>query len=141
MKNTLSCVAGLLGGVFCSLLGGWDLLLRVLMLCIILDYTTGVLKAAYTHKLSSSIGYKGIIRKVFILAVVALGNAIGLVLEVELHVREIVITFFIANEGFSILENAVECGLPVPKIIVNILSAKSEKEKNKDINDKQKNND
>ena len=46
------------------IIGGCDILFKTLLVFIIIDYITGILRAIYTKKLSSKIGAKGIIKKV-----------------------------------------------------------------------------
>jgi toxin secretion/phage lysis holin len=38
-------------------------------------------------------------------------------------IRTLVIYYFVANEGLSILENLGECGLPIPKKLKEALKA------------------
>ena len=42
--------------------------------------------------------------------------------------RNIAIVFYICNEGISILENAVACGLPVPEKLKDVLESMEKKE-------------
>ena len=78
-----------------------------------LDYVTGVLNAYMQKTLSSNIGFKGIVKKVMIYIVVVCSVLLNRLLGGELPLREVVITFFIANEGLSLLEN-VSPYLPIP---------------------------
>ena len=111
--NKISIVFGVFGGYLMSFLGGWDVFLKALITLIVLDYITGLLKAIYNKKLSSEVGFKGIIRKIVILIVVATGVVVQSVMGDNLPLREIVIVFFICNEGISLLENAAEI-IPIP---------------------------
>lgn len=95
---------GVISSVLTYLFGGADMLLKALIFCIIADYITGIMSAVYLRKLNSHTGYKGILKKIAILVTVALGHIIGMLVGQE-SVREIVIGFYIANEGISILEN------------------------------------
>ena len=63
-----------LGGWLGYFLGGMDGLLIALLVFVILDYITGVMRAIAEHKLSSAIGFKGICRKVLIFALVGVGH-------------------------------------------------------------------
>lgn len=101
-----------------SLLGGWDTALQTLVIIVVLDYATGLLRAAYHNKLNSKVGLKGIIKKFMYFAVVALASLIDGATGTNNHlIRDAIIFFFIANEGLSILENYTDCGLPmVPKL-------------------------
>lgn len=108
--------------------GGWDALITALLVLIVIDYITGVLAAGIQGKLSSSVGCKGIAKKVFILLLVALAVQIDNVYPTGGAVRDLVIYFFLANEGLSILENAGNAGLPVPSKLTKAIEALSQKE-------------
>lgn len=128
MENTvIKAVLATVGGGIVFWLGGLDQLLTALIAVIILDYLTGVLKAVHSKALSSEIGFKGIAKKVLTLVVVALAFIIESLTTHALPLREIVIMFFIANEGISILENAVGTGLPVPAKLRDILAQLKER--------------
>jgi len=53
-------------GTAAFLFGGWDGLMTVLLACIVIDYISGVICAAYEKKLSSRIGARGIAKKIMI---------------------------------------------------------------------------
>ncbi len=102
---------GVLSSAFVYLYGGADLLMMVLVFCIVADYITGIMSAIYLRKLNSHTGYLGILKKIGILVTVALGHMIGK-LTGAVHIRELVIGFYIANEGISILENVGRMDVP-----------------------------
>ena len=118
--NWLSVAAGIIGGMCAGILGGFDSIIAALISLIALDYLTGVVKAIYTKKLSSEIGFKGIAKKILILLIVALACAIQNIIDSSIPAREIVIMFYIANEGLSVLENCAEL-IPVPEKLKSIL--------------------
>jgi len=104
------------GGFLAWFLGGWDSLLYLLITFTVVDYVTGVLRGIMFKCLSSKIGYKGLIRKVMIFVVVGLASLTDSYLLGGVEVlRSIVICFYIANEGISMLENASAIGLPIPR--------------------------
>lgn len=118
--NTASLIFGIIGGAIVSFLGGWDGLAITLIAFMGLDYITGILKAIYNKKLSSEIGVKGIIKKVLILITVG----ITVLLENNMGIpaiREMVMMFFIANEGISLLENIAQMGIKFPDKLKEIL--------------------
>ena len=87
-----------------------------------LDYVTGVICAAANKRLSSEIGFKGLIKKALIFALVAVaGVADKVIPATNQAIRAAVILFYIANEAISILENAAELGLPVPEKLKAVL--------------------
>lgn len=118
--NGVSVTCGICGGYICSLLGGWDVILKALVILVIFDYITGILKAIVTKTLSSAVGFKGLIRKIVIFIVVATAVVIQSVVGDAIPLREIVIIFFICNEGISLLENASEF-VPIPEKLKDVL--------------------
>ncbi|SFJ25901.1 toxin secretion/phage lysis holin [Terrisporobacter glycolicus] len=111
--NEISVGFGLIGGFMCKFLGGWDMLLKAIVILVVLDYVTGLLKAIYNKSLSSEIGFKGLIRKIIIFVVIATAYVIQGIVGDAIPLREITILFFIANESLSLLENAGEF-VPIP---------------------------
>ena len=101
-------------------LGGFDSMMITLLIFMLVDYISGIINAILKKKLSSKVGAKGIFKKCYILLLVGsinlLGNAIGIS-----EIRYIVISFYLANEGISLIENASEIGVPIPKKIIEVL--------------------
>ena len=111
-----------LGGAAAYLWGPWDALINALIALVALDYVTGVKCAAANKRLSSEIGFKGLIKKAVIFALVAVaGVADKVIPATNQAIRAAVILFYIANEAISILENAAELGLPVPEKLKAVL--------------------
>ena len=104
--NNVSVVFSIVGGGLAWLFGGWDILLWTLVGFIILDYLTGLAKGWKTKTLSSETGFEGLIKKMMILTVVVMVNFLQKLIGEAVPIREIVILFFISNEGISLLENA-----------------------------------
>lgn len=126
--------ASMFAGILTYLYGDINGLMIALIVVICLDYATGVIKGAIQHRLSSDIGFKGILRKFLILFVVALAHIIDNCVGSGETWRNIAIVFYICNEGISLLENAVACGLPVPEklkeILLNMEHGNSDKKDN-----------
>ena len=117
--NITSVVVGVGGGLLSFIFGGLDVLIYALLGLTIIDFITGLIKAVYTKTLSSEICFKGLLKKITIYLVVAtviVNNVIG----GNIPLREVVITFFICNEGLSLLEN-VAVMTPVPEQLKNVL--------------------
>ena len=120
-----------LGAIVGGFLGGKDGLLYALLVLVILDYITGVLNAIDQKRLSSSVGHKGITRKVLIFVLVGTANVVDVYILGKAGVlRATVIFFYISNEGISILENASYLGLPVPQKFQRVLKQLHQKEEN-----------
>ena len=76
---------------------------------------------SYTNILSNFTGVKGIIKKVGYLIIVGVSVMLDRLMGDTGAVRNIVIYFFVANEGISIVENWVAMGLPMPQVIIDTL--------------------
>lgn len=121
MRTIINWVTGTFLTTVVYLLGGLDIALKTLLIFIVLDYITGVCKAIQSKKLNSIIGAKGIIKKVGYLIIVAMSVLLDRVVGNTGTIRSIVIYFFVANEGISIMENWSAMGLPLPKKIYEVL--------------------
>lgn len=135
--NTFQAVIAALGGWLGYFLGGCDGLLYALIVFVVLDYITGVLCAIADRRLSSAVGFKGICRKVLIFALVGIANILDVhVIGTGCVVRTATIFFYISNEGVSILENAANLGLPVPKKVKEVLKQLHEGAESEDKNER-----
>ena len=115
--------------------GGWSALLGVLLTFVVIDYVTGVLASAVEGRLSSSVGLKGIAKKVFIFVMVAVAHLVDQSLTTSHFFRDATIFFYLANELISIIENSGRVGLPVPDILkqaIEVLKGKSQPSINKE---------
>ena len=92
-------------------------MLQVLVIFIALDYALGFMVAFAYGELNSEIGFKGIAKKVMILALVAVAYAIDTIMGDNTFTRDAVIFFYIANELISILETAGRTDLPIPQVL------------------------
>ncbi|MBU9713300.1 phage holin family protein [Bacillus tamaricis] len=118
------------GGILSFMFGNWTTLLGVLVAFVILDYITGLIAAYLNGDLNSEHGLKGIAKKVFIFAMVSVGNFVDIALGSEPFIREVVIIFYISNEVISILENAGKAGIPVPQKLKKAIKILQEKGRN-----------
>lgn len=110
------------GGFLGWFLGGIDGFLYALIAFTVIDYITGVMCAITDKKLSSSVGFKGICRKVLIFTLLGIGNIVDVyVLGQGGVLRTAVIFFYLSNEGVSILENSAHLGLPIPEKLKEVL--------------------
>lgn len=118
----------MIGGLIGSLFGELDGILYALLVFIIIDYLTGIFAAIVEKQLSSSIGFRGIFKKIVILFLVSLGHLIDTaIIKQGGTIRTMVIFFYLSNEGLSILENTVRIGLPIPEKLQAILKQINER--------------
>jgi toxin secretion/phage lysis holin len=117
------------GAVVGFMWGGWSVLLQILVFVVVIDYISGMIAAGIEGKLKSTVGFKGIAKKVMLFLMVAIGHQIDLALGDSHVFRDATIFFYLGNELLSILENAGRIGLPVPEPLrraVDILKSKGE---------------
>lgn len=135
--NVLSGVFAAIGlwlGLFIGPVNG---LLIALIVFVLTDYVTGFASAIVRKELSSSVGFKGLARKVLIFLIVGIANVLDVyVLGANAVLRTAVILFYMANEGLSIIENAGEIGLPIPKKLKEVLAQLRKKSGEDDKDDK-----
>ena len=126
-------------GAWCAgsllyLIGGFDLFLEALLVCMVIDYLMGLTIAGIykrsdktdTGGLNSFVGWMGISKKItsllFIIIAVELQKVTGLV-----GIREGVIIVLITNEVISIIENAGTMGIPVPEQLTQVIDVLKQK--------------
>ena len=134
MVDVLRIAAAGIGGIATYIWGPWDALIIALVAMVAIDYITGIIKAAMQGKLSSLVGFKGLLKKVAIFLLVAVGVMVDKIIPATNEAaRNAGIFFYIANEGLSILENAGELGLPLPAALKKSLEKMKDKETGPDI--------
>ena len=120
-KTTITLATAEVCTILYFIFGEFDIALQCLLVFIALDYISGLIKAYCTKTLSSKIGFKGILKKVGILAIVALSVSLDRLGGDSGAIRTLVIYYFVANEGLSVLENLAEAGIPIPNNIKKAL--------------------
>ena len=123
MKEIYNGIVATLLTAFVYLVGGLDVAMIALLVAIVLDYVSGVTKAYVTKQLSSQTGFRGIVKKVAALMIVMLAVLVDRVTGETGAIRTLVIYYFVANEGLSIIENLGQAGVPIPQSIKKALKA------------------
>lgn len=119
---------GILGGMISAAFGGWSTGISALLICMAVDYITGLVVAGVFHAstksangaLESRAGWKGLCRKGMTLLMVLIAAQLDLVIGVD-FIRDAVVIAYIANEVLSITENAGLMGVPMPAAIVRAI--------------------
>ena len=131
--NKINCIIGLFLSFITTLFVGFTIGVQVLLIFFIADYITGFLDGVFgvsdktsSGKLNSKIGLRGIVKKVFMLILVMVGNQCDLLLNVN-FVRDCVIFALISNELISLLENIGLMGVHYPQILNNIIDVLNNK--------------
>lgn len=116
-------------GVLVNLLGGWDIWLASLVFLMATDIVVGIVKSILCKSdkspsggLSSQSMFRGGIKKILILILIAIGTALDEIIEPgNAFIRSSVAGYYIANEMISIFENIGACGVPLPGIFYKVL--------------------
>lgn len=123
------------GTVIAEALGGWDAALQTLIICMAVDYLTGLMCALIWKKstksadgsFESGASVKGIFRKFSYLIIVFIAVRLDMSVGTGTICRTAAILFFTANDGLSILENLGVMGVPFPAFIKNAFAAMKSK--------------
>ena len=130
MANTWETILRALataGGFIAGLYGGWDGLMTVLVIFMVVALTGKSDKTEGGHFLSS-VAFMGLLKKATIMLVVLLAvqldKAVG---DAAAMFQTAAVFFYLANEGLSIIENCGLLGVPVPNVLKNALEALRDK--------------
>lgn len=74
MNKTIQYIISTISSILIYLFGGCDSLLISLIIVMVIDYITGVCKGIYNKNVNSSIGLKGILKKIGYLIIVILAT-------------------------------------------------------------------
>lgn len=132
--NKINAMWGMIVAVLSWVLGDHWFLFAAFLALNIIDYITGCLKSKLNNKINSAKGAQGVLKKLgyWIMILVAFGASaifieIGEVIGVNLNISTLIGWFVLAaliiNELRSILENFVEAGYDVPRILTKGLEA------------------
>lgn len=91
--------------------------LSALVVLMLLDIITGVMKAIKNKDLRSRSALFGYARKIAVFAIIIVANIIDIILDLNGMVAKATVLFYMANEILSIIENAAHIGLKVPPVI------------------------
>lgn len=135
MKNLVCTSIGMVGAAVSTIFGGWSEALTTLLICMVIDYITGLVVAGVFHNspkstsgaLESNAGLKGLFRKAAMLLFVLIGHRLDLAVGTT-YIRDAVCIAFIANEVLSMVENAGLMGVPIPEVITNAIDVLKNKE-------------
>ena len=118
IKTTSGAIGAVIGFLYGEITG----LFIAIIALMALDYVTGILCGIAAKALSSETGFRGLVKKLMVLVIIAVGHLIDTyIIGTGSALMTAVILFFAANEGISILENAAKLGLPIPKKLRDIL--------------------
>ena len=126
-----------IGSTLSYFIGGVDTMFIVLCVFLLIDYLSGIIVALVfknsaktdSGKLSSSVSFKGLCKKIFMVVLVGFAHLLDVALGTD-FIRGGVIVAFISNETISLIENAGLMGIPIPTVLqkaIDILHEREEK--------------
>lgn len=135
-QNFIALITGALGAFILAMYGEWTNAMYTLLIFMAIDYISGITVAAVfknssktsSGALESNVCFKGLIKKILMLVMVAVAYRIDLLLNMS-YVRDAIVIAFCVNELISITENAGLMGVPMPQVIIDaidVLKKKSE---------------
>ena len=138
MKRITEALAAV-GGAIVTFFCGLPPVMWVLIAVMTIDFMTGVIcgimgksKKTENGYLESKEAFLGLMKKALILLVVLLAALLDKAVSMGAGVAFDAVAgatclWFIASEGFSILENVACMGIPVPKILLKVLEVMRER--------------
>lgn len=143
--DAYNAIAGTVIAVLSYILGDHWILFLAFLLLNVADWLTGWMKSRIAGKENSAKGWQGVLKKLgyWVMIMVGFGASaifieIGVVIGVDLQITTLLGWFVLAslliNEIRSIVENFVEAGYDVPKVLVKGLEV-ADKVVNKDSED------
>lgn len=123
-------IAMVVGGLISYMVGGLGLAFTVLLGLMVIDYATGLMVAIYKKNLSSKVGSRGFIRKLYVILLI---GAVYLIEQVTFeqvgYIADGVAVAYCVMELVSIVENGGKLNVPLPKMLkdlILVLKPKSE---------------
>ena len=129
--NTGKMTCGVVGTCLAYVFGSLDAMFVTLLIFISIDFLSGFVCAWIRREFTSSKFYLGGVKKIGIVLIIAVAAQLDhILLGDQSVVRTAALSYYIACEGFSILENWGGLGLPLPKAVKNALKKLREDDDN-----------
>jgi toxin secretion/phage lysis holin len=122
-------------GAIAGFWGGLPVMVQILAWAMLIDYLSGLIVAwrrrspkSESGGVSSAVGFDGLAKKAFIILIVLLATMLDRVLGTDMAVfQTAAASYYLANEGLSIIENAALMGVNFPPKIKDALEALKKK--------------
>lgn len=108
-----------------AIVGTWAKIphtVQILIALMGIDILSGVISAAATKSLNSSIMVKGLFKKLAVFPLLALLHIVETPLALPFEFESMAALAFIAYEAMSIVENCATAGVPIPAVVVGALA-------------------
>lgn len=132
-ENFIKLVISSIGAYLSNKLGILFPILMLLMFVMVVDYSTGMIKARYLGEIESRKGMWGVIKKAMYAVVVAvamvsdwviinMAERVGINIPLTTFFGLLVAIWLILNECISILENLIKLEVPIPPFLRSLVS-------------------
>ena len=132
-ENFIKLVISSIGAYLSNKLGILFPILMLLMFVMVVDYSTGMIKARYLGEIESRKGMWGVIKKAMYAVVVAvamvsdwviinMAERVGINIPLTTFFGLLVAIWLILNEFISILENLIKLEVPIPPFLRSLVS-------------------
>ena len=132
-ENFIKLAISSIGAYLSNKLGILFPILMLLMFVMVVDYSTGMIKARYLGEIESRKGMWGVIKKAMYAVVVAvamisdwiiinIAERIGINIPLTTFFGLLVAIWLIVNECISILENLIKLEVPMPNFLKSLVS-------------------
>lgn len=138
IEDSYNAFVGTIIAVLTMVLGEHWYIFAAFLLLNIIDWLTGWMKSRINGVENSTAGWKGVLKKIgywlmiavafaIAAALIEVGEVIGIDLGITTLLGWFVLASLIVNEARSIVENFVEAGYDVPKVLTTGLQVADEK--------------
>ena len=119
-RGTVTVILASILAALNTLIGGWDKVMAILGVFILLDFVSGWMRAFILKELSSDESWRGVAKKVLIFVIVAVAAQVDRFTGAT-FVRNAACAFYCATEGLSIIENCAAADVLVPGFLRDAL--------------------
>jgi toxin secretion/phage lysis holin len=133
MEKLLKGIFGVIGTVWSIAVGAMGWAFPTLIIMMAFDYASGVMAGAFNDGLSSAIGRKGFIKKLYVLMLIGAVYLLERTIFGTQHLGDGVTVAYIIIEFISLAENGGKLGVPLGPI-QNIIAVLKEKGNGKGTN-------
>jgi toxin secretion/phage lysis holin len=95
--------------------------IHTLLVLMLIDYLTGLLRAIGDKTISSAVGMRGLLKKTCTVLLVITAHYLVRSLQLPFDFGATLATAFIINEVISIVENSADLGVPIPPALLELL--------------------
>src|SRR5690606_13309686 len=107
IEKWILATAGVIGGLWSLVVDGLGLAVATLAVFMAIDYVTGLIQAIYNKNLNSEIGFRGLVKRVYVLLLVEACYLFESLVFGARHLADGVTISIVAMEFISMAENGV----------------------------------